>query len=124
MNRAMKYKQSGMTFTGWSIVLAMAGMLGFVALKLFPVYMENFAVKKSLKAMSEQSAEQPMTPRVLRESFLRRLQVNNVQGVKAKDLKIQKDDGQLILSLNYEVRTHIIWNIDAILKFEELVLVN
>jgi len=103
----------------WGVFLALSVMIG---LSLFPPYMEHMSVKRALTDLAKTDIK-AQSPRKIEDLLLRRFQVNNVKNVKAKDLDIDKRDGKMYLSLAYEVRVHLISNIDAVLSFDDSVVV-
>ena len=48
----MKRNQSGMTLLGFLLVLVVVGFAAFIAMRLFPMYQEFYAVKSSLKGVA------------------------------------------------------------------------
>jgi len=49
----------------------------------------------------------------------KRFEVNDVMNVSAKELKVKKEKGILIVSIDYERREHLISNIDIVAKFDK-----
>tara|TARA_R110002110_G_scaffold404606_1_gene623071 strand:- start:80258 stop:80620 length:363 start_codon:yes stop_codon:yes gene_type:complete len=116
-------KQKGFSviqFLFWGMLLALVVVIG---LSLFPPYMEHMSVKRSLDDLSQQADIKTKSTRTIEDLLLRRFQVNDVKNVKASDLEIDKKDGKMVLSLAYEVRVHLISNIDAVLSFDDSVAV-
>ena len=52
--RYLSKNQSGMTFLGILMILAMLGCFFLFGLRAFPVYTEYFAMKQSMKAVANQ----------------------------------------------------------------------
>jgi hypothetical protein len=57
----------------------------------------------------------------VRQLIDRRLYINEVRRLTAKDIKVKKADGKLRVEIVYEVREHIAANVDAIMSFEDIV---
>ena len=55
----MKRKQSGLTFIGFVIVLAVAGLFIYVGMKLVPMYTEYYSVKKQVGERAAARHEKP-----------------------------------------------------------------
>ena len=47
-------KQRGVTAIGWMVILGLIGFFALIALKLFPMYSENFSVISSLKSLQNE----------------------------------------------------------------------
>ncbi|MDX1694832.1 MAG: DUF4845 domain-containing protein [Ketobacteraceae bacterium] len=110
-------KQAGMTTTGMVIIGGMVAFLAISVIKLYPSYYDDFAVATALKNMEDEERKAAtMTPKEIRESLNRRLQVSNVR-LEKDQVEILKEDGVIKLNVNYEVRTHMYGNIDAITSF-------
>lgn len=115
--------QKGITLLQTIFFLLLAIFFGAVGLSLAPPFLEHQSVKHSLESLAKTpDIKQLDTPR-LRTMLLKRFQVNNIKNAKPKDLELEKRDGNTYLRMGYEVRVHLIGNVDAILKFDESVLV-
>lgn len=101
-------------------VFILIGTLGFT---LSPPYLEHLTIKKSMQDLAKQSDIKTLSTATIRDLLLRRFQVNNIRNVKATDLDVDKRDGKMYLSMDYEVRVHVMFNVDAVVKFDEVVLV-
>ena len=115
--------QKGMSFIQilfFACILIFVGTLGFT---LAPPYLEHLTIKKSLQDLAKQPDIKTQSTGKIRDLLLRRFQVNNIKNVKATDLDVDKRDGKIYLSMDYEVRVHVMFNVDAVVKFNEVVLV-
>jgi len=111
-----RYKQRGLTLTGMmfgSIVLVLLAVLG---MKVVPVYIDDATIKKNLVAIASDNSLQNANAAQIRLAFSKRAQVDNISVVSAKDIKITKDKGKLILSAVYTVEVPLVSNIS--LKFD------
>ncbi len=112
-------KQKGFTLMGLIIVFAIIGMITLSILKVFPVYMENLAVKKSLEAIETDDEIKRMTVGQIRGLFEKKLDMNQVTSIRAKDAKINRSISDITVKVEYEVRKDYIGNIDLILSFSD-----
>lgn len=109
-------KQRGLTLTGMlfgSMVLILVAVLG---MKVVPVYIDNATIKKNLVAIAADSSLQSASASQIRLAYGKRAQVDGISVISAKDLKIAKDKGKLILSVIYTVEIPLVSNIS--LKFD------
>lgn len=112
-----KVKQEGITLIGLIIVLSIIGFLTLTTLKLFPVYMENLAVQKAMEAVETEPTLKSLTAGQMRSLFEKKLNVNQVTSVQAKDAKINRSVGEVTFKVEYEVRKDYIANIDLVMSF-------
>lgn len=89
----MKRNQNGMTLLSFVIVLAVVGFAAYIAMRLFPMYQEYYAVKSSLKGLSNEPGVADMDPARIQELFFRRLDINYSDNVKPSHVKIERMEG-------------------------------
>ena len=89
----MKRNQSGMTLLGFLLVLVVVGFAAFIAMRLFPMYQEFYAVKSSLKGVAAEPGVSDMDPAKIQDLFFRRLYINYSESVKPSHVKIERMDG-------------------------------
>ncbi|UHQ18419.1 DUF4845 domain-containing protein [Lysobacter sp. KIS68-7] len=114
----MKRTQRGITLLGFILILAVAGIFIFVGMKVVPMYMEYYAVKKSLQGLALEPGIANASPERIRNLFFRRLYVNYSENVKAENVKIERAPGGWHMTVNYEVRRELISNLDVVGRFE------
>ena len=111
-------QQKGFTLSGmmfWSVVLILAAVLG---MKVTPVYIENATIKKNLVAVSNDPSLQNANARQIRLAFSKRAQIDAIREITAKDIKISRDKGQIILGVNYSVNVPLFANISLQIDFD------
>lgn len=112
-------RQKGFTFTGLVIVLGILGMIVFSALKVFPIYMENLSIKKSLEALEEDPGIKTMSTTEIKELLTKKFDMNQVTSIDHKMVKVQRGTGDLKVDITYEVREDYLGNIDIVLSFSD-----
>ena len=112
-------KQQGLTLIGLAIVLGLIGMIVLSVLKVFPVYMEHLAVQTSMEAIEVDPQVKNMSVGQIRELFRKKLDMNQVTSVNAKQAKIGRGIGELTFVIEYEVRKDYFANIDLVLSFKD-----
>ncbi len=114
------HRQRGMTTAGMALVLVVAIFISTMTIKLIPVYLEHFNVKSVLNAVKDDPQLREWSDTDIRRSIDNRFSINDINDVKAKQVQIQRDAGHVkSLTLDYEVRVHMFWNIDAVVRFNE-----
>ena len=113
----MKRNQGGMTLIGFVIVLAVVGFFAYVGMKLFPMYSEYYAVKQALKGLSTEAGIANTDPAKIQDLFFRRLYISYAEDVKPEHVKIERIDAGWKMTVAYEVRRPLIYNLDVVGKF-------
>lgn len=111
-------RQDGISLGGVLLVLALIGLAALVAIRLVPVYLESFTVKESVISVVDEAKREPLTPVQMRDLIVKRFRINNVKVVKKDDIIIKREGFFYKITVDYEVRTPFIQNIDFVVKFE------
>ncbi|MCG8315895.1 MAG: DUF4845 domain-containing protein [Pseudomonadales bacterium] len=121
---SLKTKQKGMTTASMLMVGSLVAFVAFSAFKLYTPYYNDFAVKTALENMAEEGATiAAMSPSEIRQTLGKRIYTSGVTLGK-DDVEITKDKGAITISINYEVRTHMYANIDAVTVFNHSLTVS
>jgi hypothetical protein len=121
--RSMR-KQEGLTFISWMVILIVAGFFIMVGLKITPVYLEHFAVKKSLESLKDEPLLGRKTIREIRTSLMRRFDMNSVYGMKKDEVIIKRSGGMTHITVKYEERRPIVSNLAIVITFEDSIQLN
>ncbi|MCH9639480.1 MAG: DUF4845 domain-containing protein [Betaproteobacteria bacterium] len=111
-------KQEGISISGlmfWVVILVLIAILG---MKVAPAYIENSAIEKVFNAIVNDDSLQNATASQLRQSFIKRAQIDRIEVVTAKDIVINKEKGKTQLSVNYTVLIPLFSNISLHIDFE------
>jgi hypothetical protein len=113
--------QRGATMSGILFALAILALLAMVAIKLAPHYMNFMTVRSVMNELQEDPQSAGRGRRAVLEVVDKRLYINDVRTVSAKDFDFSREGGANELSVQYEVREHLFGNIDAVLTFNHKV---
>lgn len=86
MTYANSSDQRGLGILGFLLVLTAFGILGSVALKAFPAYMEYLSVQATVTRLAHDATLQ--TDRDIRTAFDRQMQVDYIRDLSSRDLEI------------------------------------
>jgi len=114
-------KQKGMTAIGWLLVILLAIILGIVALKLMPVYLEGYKVYQSLASLEEDNNARGKGPAELRAMLAKRLDINMVNDVTADDIIVSRGKTGYEVEVSYEARRQLFGNLYAVVVFSKTV---
>ena len=84
-----RHRQRGMTMIGWLVLLVLIGVIALVSLKLIPAYMEFYTILQSVESVHAQATPQ-MSAREVQSALAKRFNVNNVESLDAKDIKVTR----------------------------------
>ena len=87
-------------------------------MKVIPMYSEFYSVKKSMDGLSLEPGINSATPDRIKALFFRRLYVNYSENVKTDNVKIERMQGGWKMTVKYEVRRPLIYNLDIVGNFE------
>ena len=115
-------KQNGMTMLSWLIVLGIAVFFILIGIKMVPTYLENYAIKQVLATMENDRSVRKMTPKQIKESFMKRIKINSVYEFKREWIKLKKEKNGMRFSVDYEIRKSVAGNVSIVMVFSESVL--
>ena len=112
-------QQRGAGTIGW-----LAGALALVSiitltLRLGPHYLDFRTLQVVMDSLPEDEVHE-MDNRSVRALLQKRFLINNIRSVKVRDIvKFDRSKNSTEISIGYEVREHLLFNIDAVLTFNE-----
>ncbi len=115
----MRRTQQGLTLIGFIFVLILLGGVAYIAMRLIPMYSEYFSVVKAIKGVAGEPGILTMEDRKIRDLLSRRFDISYVDSIQPKDVKIVRTQGSVKLSVDYEVRKLVAYNIDLIGHFQK-----
>ena len=113
----MNRKQSGMTMLGFLITLSVIMFFLYVGMKIGPMYIEYYSVKKALASMANDAELGGASKDKVRANFARHMQIDYVSTIKPEMLKIETTDAGFNLIMEYERREPLMANLDVVGKF-------
>ncbi|CAN5261783.1 hypothetical protein BH10PSE19_BH10PSE19_07250 [soil metagenome] len=121
-------KQQGAGLLSWLLVIIVIAAAIALAVKLAPIYIENYMMKRILESVREESVSSKdgasnNANQNMRDFILHRFEVNNIHHVSSNNLTLTNTPTSTNVRVLYEVRVPIVANIDAILHFDNTVQV-
>ena len=113
-----KFRQTGASTIVILIVLMFGAVVLTLALKLIPIYIDNSTIESVIHGLEKDLKITSYGDEEIRNKISKLLSINNIRSFKASDIKISREEGELFISLDYEVRENIFKNIDVIVSFE------
>ena len=109
--------QQGMTAIGMAMILALCGFVLVILVKLFPAYMEGFKISSSLQGLTSDNRVEGASDAKVKDLIMKKLQVDDVDDVKAEHIKIVTSGSKRTVSIEFEKRVPMMGNVDAVVKF-------
>ncbi|MEE1947562.1 DUF4845 domain-containing protein [Pseudomonas alcaligenes] len=112
--------QKGMSMLGWMVVLALVAFFASTAFKMFPHYMDFWALEKAITSLETDRASEVSTVRDFYSHVEKSMQVNGIRDIKLDDvLEVQLDGNEFLVHLQYEKREPLIENLDLVANFDK-----
>jgi hypothetical protein len=119
----MRYRESGVTFLGWIVILVPVALVLYACMRLMPVYLEHMKIARTLEQVGSESAGENVELRSLRYSIERRFDIEDVHVITANDVKITKEAAGYTLQASYEATAPYISNIYLLVAFDKVVVI-
>lgn len=115
-------KQQGMSFISILVIIAVVSFFIMIGLKVFPSYITHYSIKKVLLQLETDRDIDKKSPAEIRKLLKRRFKINNVYDFDPKNINFTKKKDGLEVRIAYEVREHVVGNVDIVLTFDDHVL--
>lgn len=116
--------QKGMTLIGMLLTMAAIVLAGIVIIRVVPVYIQYYSIVQSIKALnsvplSSMTGNPDADAVELRSSLTKRLDINGIEDLKAKELVITPDgENTYIVKLDYQVLRPLVGNVSLYFDFK------
>ena len=119
--KKMTRLQKGLSGYELLFVLIAAGFVMTCIFSLGPHYLDDMSVASSLTSVhrdlsSKKTSE--MNNVSIVGALQKNLQVNGVNDEILKSIKVKRDTGSILVSIDYEIRQHMFGNVDVLLVFK------
>ncbi len=114
--RNMQHMQRGISLGGLFIGLFILIVAALLAMKLIPAYMEYATAKNAIQAIAADRVG-TTSPQDVRRAFAARATIDDITAVKAADLDITKQGGELVISFAYRKEVPLFGNVGVYMDF-------
>lgn len=112
--------QRGMSLPGILIIALMVGFFVTAGIRIAPSYIEYLTVKEVVERVASEFNREQDTIADVRRKLAKILNTNQVYDIDYKDIEVYREDGKTWIDARYEVRVPMVWRIDAVVKFDDL----
>lgn len=112
--------QRGLGMLQWALVIAVAGFFLLFAFKVIPLYAENRYVESALRSLETGGEKlEQMTDAEITKKLNNFYMINNVRSEgPTKNIKIERESEKAVVTVDYETRVPLFWNIDLVVSFQ------
>jgi Flp pilus assembly protein TadG len=113
--RGARRRNEGGALTSFLLIVTLI-MVAIIGMKMFPAYLEYFAVQRVLKSMAD-AGETSGSSGEIKSAFQRRASTNDIKNVTADQLEVDKGSGGSVVSVNYPVTIPLFANMKLVIDF-------
>jgi hypothetical protein len=117
----MRTSQRGITFIGFIILAVFIGLFVYAGIRLVPLYLEYMNIAKDMDSLKQEMSAVE-SPTAIRAALDKRLFIDAVTVVTAKDVEIKRDGPAWIMTLDYDAPAPFIANVSFSVHFEKTVV--
>ncbi len=122
--KVLRARQSGISLIGFIIILGVVGIFAYLGMKIFPAYSEYYSVVSAMERLAKEPGSARSTPAELLGALDKQMYMNYVNDahVNRRSFQIKRVGTGYTLSVKYEVREQLVYNLDYVAKFEKTVV--
>ncbi len=114
----MRHKQQGASMYIVMIWILIGVSVITLGVKIGPIYLDNYTIAAALDGLKREENLAKLSNVEIIKRLDKHFQVNSVRNFNKENIKIVRDKTKLSVNIDYEVRTNIVKNIDAVVSFE------
>lgn len=117
----MRQKQRGITLISLAIIVAFVASYAFAVLKITPFYLEQIKISRILNDVQTNLSGSGPSVTQIRDAIDKRINIEMVYNLTAKDFKIKKSSAGYLVNAAYERRASYFGNLYLVVAFDETV---
>lgn len=112
--------QKGLSMLGWLMTLAVVAFLASTGFKMFPHYMDYWAIEKAIMSVETDRAADVRSVSEFYAHISKMMQVNGIRDLNLKDiLEVKIENNEFRVHLKYEKREPMVQNLDLVANFDK-----
>jgi hypothetical protein len=116
-------RQRGMGLLGLLLIAIMVGFFVMSAIRIAPGYIEYLSIRDTVIRIAEEYDDDVDTMSDVRRKLASYFNTNQIKAIDAQAVVLSREDGELIIDASYEDRIPLVWRIDAVVKYDDLVFI-
>ena len=113
-------RQAGMSIWGIIAVLLMLGFFAMCIIRIVPVYSEFLSVRDVISRLAMNPETRSASPGQIKRNLGLTFNTNQIRDVDYQDVRIFDKSGKRYIDARYEVRLPVMWRLDMVVKFDDL----
>ena len=118
-NISLGRRQRGLSKWGWLLFIGLLVMAATGALRLGPHYIDFRMVQGVLDRLPANEVHRKMSRSEITDHFKKQFRVENFRIPLKQMMKIDRTRDDTTITIDYEVREHLFYNVDVVLVFSE-----
>jgi hypothetical protein len=119
----VRVRQGGMTLISFLLLLGLLGFCAVVLVRVAPIYFEHYMIRSTLQSLESDRDLRNKSREEIFELLRRRWEINNIEDVTTGNVKLERGEQSLNLKLQYDVVRHVLGNLDVVVRFDDLVVI-
>jgi hypothetical protein len=117
----MRNRQRGVTAIGWLFLLTPIALLGYVGIRVAPLYLNYMKVTRALDQVANDYKDGGGDPTTIRTVVDRHFEIDMVDFPTTKDLKITRDGSGWLVEMAYDDEVPLFANMSLHVTFDKVV---
>jgi hypothetical protein len=116
-------RQRGVTFIGWLFLLIPVAILGYVGIRLVPIYLNYMRVAHSIEqTVTEMKTDDvaSLTPVLIRSTLGKHFDIESIEFPDVKDVSITRDGSGWTIEAKYQDVAPVFSNITLNVDFDKV----
>lgn len=114
-------RQRGVTLIGWVILLVPVAILGYVGIRLVPIYLNYMRVAHSVQQTAVEMKTDDiatLTPQLIRATLSKHFDIESIMFPDVKDVTVTRDGSSWIIEAKFEDSAPVFGNISMVVDFD------
>ncbi|HTV77726.1 MAG TPA: DUF4845 domain-containing protein [Steroidobacteraceae bacterium] len=116
-------RQRGVTLIGWIFLLIPVAIVGYMVIRLVPIYLNYMRVVHSIDAtVSEMKGEEAGTlnPQMIRSTLGKHFDIESIDFPDEKDLAVTRDGSGWSIEAKYQDSAPLFGNLSLVIDFDKV----
>jgi hypothetical protein len=110
-----------MTFWQLLFLVFVFGFFGLIGFKTIPIYLDYYNAAKDVREVARSGNFNPEDPATVDRALGKKWDIDYIKYLDYHDVKMVKKNNGVFLEYSYEVRQHLMYNVDIVLSFSDSV---
>jgi hypothetical protein len=116
-------RQRGVTLIGWVVLLIPVAIVGYMVIRLVPIYLNYMRVAHSVDStISEMKGDEASTlnPQIIRSTLGKHFDIESITFPDEKDVAITRDGSGWTIEAKFEDTAPLFGNISLVIDFDKV----